>query len=344
MAEQMTLCLALAALSMVLFFSNRAMLQGMTTAMEQLAEIEERRAVTADFSALEELHTHHLQLTLVLLTDGIVDNLSSDAWSCREQYQDYYDAVSGCSNCHHHTERALPSTRHGGQFECGPTVANHLNHIDMVIEMATRLGWGDIKRVASFHKKYFINFEGLSPQSIEQKEKERRQKELDDAVKDGFWIYIEETEELYPSEFFNHPRYERKIDFLIRRYHDASFYVKGNLVGLPWTNPRWGWNPDYEWIQKSCPSTRFGQCMDSILYYRDVEFKAGKGDLEIDPYRYTIFSDMRDQSEEGCQSENKKSEPAGRGMRDQSEERHQSKMEAKRKRHPHPGIEFPPGM
>ena len=65
------LCLALAALSMVLFFSNRAMLQGMTTAMEQLAEIEERRAATADFSALEELHTRHLQQSQVWMTDPL---------------------------------------------------------------------------------------------------------------------------------------------------------------------------------------------------------------------------------------------------------------------------------
>ena len=122
------LCLALAALSMVLFFSNRAMLQGMTTAMEQLAEIEERRAATADFSALEELHTRHLQQSQVWMTDGIVNNLSYEAWSCREQDQDYYDAVSGCSNCQHPSaERALPSRGHRGQFECGPTVANQLS-------------------------------------------------------------------------------------------------------------------------------------------------------------------------------------------------------------------------
>jgi hypothetical protein len=123
------LCLDLAALSMVLFFSNRAMLQGMTTAMEQLAEIEERRAATADFialeDALEELHTRHSQQNQVWMTDGIVNNLSYEAWSCREWDQDYYDAVSGCSNCQHPSaERALPSRGHRGQFECGPTVAN----------------------------------------------------------------------------------------------------------------------------------------------------------------------------------------------------------------------------
>ena len=123
------LCLDLAALSMVLFFFNRAMLQGMTTAMEQLAEIEERRAATADFialeDALEELHTRHSQQNQVWMTDGIVNNLSYEAWSCREWDQDYYDAVSGCSNCQHPSaERALPSRGHRGQFECGPIVAN----------------------------------------------------------------------------------------------------------------------------------------------------------------------------------------------------------------------------
>ena len=123
------LCLDLAALSMVLFFSNRAMLQGMTTAMEQLEEIEERRAATADFialeDALEELHTRHSQQNQVWMTDGIVNNLSYEAWSCREWDQDYYDAVSGCSNCQHPSaERALASRGHRGQFECGPTVAN----------------------------------------------------------------------------------------------------------------------------------------------------------------------------------------------------------------------------
>ncbi len=87
-------------------------------------------------------------------------------------------------------------------------------------------------------------------------------------------IHIEEAEEVYPSEFFNHPRYERKIDFLIRRYHQASFYLKVNQVGLPDYNFKWSVNPDPEWIQKPCPSTRFGQCMDSMLYYSDVEFKA----------------------------------------------------------------------
>jgi len=165
----------------------------------------------------------------------------------------------------------------------------------MVIEMAVRLGWGDIKRFAVFHEKYF-NFTGqFSPLSIEQNEKDRRQKELDDAVKDDFMIHIEEAEEVYPSEFFNHPRYERKIDFLIRRYHQASFYLKVNQVGLPDYNFKWSVNPDPEWIQKPCPSTRFGQCMDSMLYYSDVEFKAGKGDQEQETPKQS--HDMRDQSE-----------------------------------------------
>ena len=303
------LCLALAALSMVLFFSNRAMLQGMTTAMEQLAEIEERRAATADFSALEELHTRHLQQSQVWTTDGIVNNLSYEAWSCREQDQDYYDAVSGCSNCQHPSAvSALPSRGHRGQFECGPTVANQLNQIDMVIEMAVNYGWGDTKRLAIFHEKY-LNITGqFSPLSIEQKEKDRRQKEFDDALKDDFDIYIEENGEVYPSEFHNHPRYERKVDFLIRRYHAASFYLKVYYVGLPGYESNWQWNPNTEWINQPCPSTRFGQCMDGFFYYRDVKFEAGEGDQEQetpkqshdmrDRYRYTYNRDQLEADQE----------------------------------------------
>ena len=109
-----------------------------------------------------------------------------------------------------------------------------MNDVDMVIEIAKELGWKDLKQVAVFGSKAWLD-NPYTPETPYQKwkifEEKKSQLENYDLKFDAAREKKPQVEPLFSIENLT-PFIENYVDFEQRRYREASFHVKAKLCGL----------------------------------------------------------------------------------------------------------------
>jgi hypothetical protein len=180
-----------------------------------------------------------------------------------------------------------------GSESCTAANVVLMNDVDMVIEIAKELGWKDLKQVAVFGSKAWLDnpYNSETPQAqthdIMTIVDEWNEWNLDG--KKSQWEIFEEKKsqlENYDLKFDSNLSgfIENYVDFEQRRYREASFHVKAKLCGLTFSTTWQGKpvlesRPIHEWfygIDGRAPSTAKisatqGKRSDP-LYYRTVKW------------------------------------------------------------------------
>ena len=155
----------------------------------------------------------------------------------------------------------------GSNGGCSAANVVLMNDVDMVIEIAKELGWKDLKQVAVFGSKAWLD-NPYTPETPYQK-----------------WKIFEEKKsqlENYDLKFDSNLSgfIENHVEFEQRRYREASFHVKAKLCGLTFSTT-WQGAPDRTSFLESRPIvtlpktlpigiTRFARA--NSLYYRTVKW------------------------------------------------------------------------
>ena len=119
-----------------------------------------------------------------------------------------------------------------GSGSCSAANVVLMNDVDMVIEIAKELGWKDLKQVAVFGSKAWLDnpYNPITPQA----ESEQRRNGVH--TRDDWKIFEQKKSQLenYDLKFDSNLSgfIENHVEFEQRRYREASFHVKAKLCGL----------------------------------------------------------------------------------------------------------------
>ena len=163
-----------------------------------------------------------------------------------------------------------------GSGSCSAANVVLMNDVDMVIEIAKELGWKDLKQVAVFGSKAWLD-NPYTPETPYQKWKifEEKKSQLE-----NYDLKFDAAREKKPQVENLTPFIENYVDFEQRRYREASFHVKAKLCGLTFSTT-WQGAPDRTSFLESRPIetlnlglreivTRFARA--NSLYYRTVKW------------------------------------------------------------------------
>ena len=235
------------ALNAAVQLSTLAAVQGLAT---------QQHAVSppgTDAAALE-IALNERRLAFVLATDAKFDEPTNPD----QQDRHLRKATNRwCTKWRETFSRGGPGSNGG----CSAANVVLMNDVDMVIEIAKELGWKDLKQVAVFGSKAWLD-NPYTPETPYQK-----------------WKIFEEKKsqlENYDLKFDSNLSgfIENHVEFEQRRYREASFHVKAKLCGLTFSTT-WQGAPDRTSLSRPIVRlpldyTRFARA--NSLYYRKVKW------------------------------------------------------------------------